>query len=400
MSGIGVTMIGASSRSTMMFGHFKNRPDDGLITGVYDIIPQRAEAILKHYGLTDAKVYKSLDEAVHDKRAQAAFVSTTDCAHAESTIAALDAGLHVFCEKPMATTLKDCDAMIAAGRKAKGVFYVGMNLRHGPVHEKMHEILTAGRLGKLLTIEANEYYSEGRTYFRRWNRLRQFGGGLWLTKSCHDFDLLNWFAGGRARRVAAFSSLSHYKTKAEAGTHCRQCSIYAQCPDRYDVLTAAQKGFGAQMAMIREQVTGQWADICLYNSDKDTFDNGQAMVEYDNDVRASYCVNVVSARDTRQLRLMGTDGAAEGDMHAGVITVWKRHDRQKQHLETVDLTERIKTSHGGADVGIMADFFRCCRTGDRPRSSWSEGRACVELALAATEACDTGKVVDLPGIGS
>ena len=75
----------------------------------------------------------------------------------------------------------------------------------------------AGKLGKLLTIEANEYYFGGRSYFRRWNRLREFGGGLWITKACHDFDLINWFAGGKPRRVFAMSNLSYYKPMDGAG---------------------------------------------------------------------------------------------------------------------------------------------------------------------------------------
>ena len=93
-----------------------------------------------------------------------------------------------------------------------------MNLRHAPVYETLHEMVSDGRLGKVLTIEAGEHYYGGRTFFRRWNRLRRYGGGLWVTKGCHDFDLLNWFAGGSPVRVFATSNLSHYKPVPGAGT--------------------------------------------------------------------------------------------------------------------------------------------------------------------------------------
>ena len=391
MSRIGVSVIGASNRSSMIFRHLKDHPEEGFIAGVYDLIPAKARCVLDHHGLKDARVYESLAQAVGDGQAQAAFVAPTDCAHAECAIAALEAGRHVFCEKPMALTIEDCDAIIRAAQGARGILYVGMNLRHSPVHAALHELLAGGKLGKLLTIEANEYYYDGKTYFRRWNRLRKFGGGMWLTKACHDFDLLNWMAGGRARKVLACSSLSYYKPQAGAGTHCRACPIASTCPDYFDIQTR-KSWLVTQLAALTEQASGVAQDICLYNSDKDTFDNGIAVVEYDNDVRATYTVNVVSARDTRQMRLMGTEGAAEGDMATGMVTYWRRHTKE---TTVQDVREKMKSGHGGSDGSIMADFFRCCRTGDRPKSSWREGRACVQVGLAATASCDTGQAVTI-----
>ena len=53
-------------------------------------------------------------------------------------------------------------------------------------------------VGRVLTVQADEFYDGGRGYFRRWNRLRSEGGGLWLTKASHDFDLLYWLSGRTA----------------------------------------------------------------------------------------------------------------------------------------------------------------------------------------------------------
>jgi predicted dehydrogenase len=394
MQPVGISIVGASARSTMMTRFCQNHPDQAFITGAYDLIPQRCEFLFEHFQMPDAKVYSSLEEAVNDPKAQAVFVGTWDAAHAEPAIEALKAGKHVYCEKPLEVTLDRCDEIIAAARESKGVFYVGMNLRHGPVHEKLHEILASGQIGRLLTLEANEYYYGGRTYFRRWNRLRKYGGGLWITKACHDFDLLNWFAGGRAKRVSAFSSLSHYRPRSEAGIQCRACPVSDTCPDFIDI-TREPDRVNWEIRRISEHHGGEPADLCLYNTEKDTFDNGIAVVEYDNDVRATYTVNVVSARDTRQMRLMGTEGSAEGDMKEGIVRVWKRHTDETLEF---DLTEQMKSGHGGADDRILNHFLHCCHTGEEPRSSWADGRASVELGLAVRQACDTGQVVELPSL--
>ena len=70
-----------------------------------------------------------------------------------------------------------------------------------------------------------------------------------------------------------------------------------------DINFSLQMDLNSAMAMRK--------DICLYNSDKDTFDNGMAIIDYHNDIRASYAVNVVSSRNTRQMSLTGTEGAAQ-----------------------------------------------------------------------------------------
>lgn len=395
MKKVGICIIGASMRSTMLFEFLRKYPDYGLITGIYDILPERGKYLLNRYNEKSAVIYDSLEQAVADKHVDAVFIGTPDYAHVEPVTASLKAGKYVYCEKPLATTLKDCDKIVEVARKADSILYVGKNLRHSPVHRKLHEILKSGKLGKLLTIEANEYYYGGRTYFRRWNRLRKYGGGLWITKACHDFDLLNWFSNGSPRKVFATSSLSYYKPIKDAGPSCRVCKIKETCPDFYDINNLVESDWREdwdQLARITEESTGVPRDLCLYNSDKDTFDNGIAVVEYDNDVRASYTVTVVSARSTRQMRLMGTEGSAEGDMEAGWVKYWKRYSGEE---EEYDLKDRLSSGHGGADDNILKDFFDCCNYGNSPQSSWPEGRLALELGLAARDSCDKNKVIIL-----
>ncbi|MFA5291731.1 MAG: Gfo/Idh/MocA family oxidoreductase [Phycisphaerae bacterium] len=396
MNDFGIAIIGASRRSDTMFNFLKHNPDYGFVKGLYDIIPQRGEYFINRYELKQAVIYNTLQQALDDKQVKAVFIGTPDYAHVEPAVESLKAGKHIYCEKPLATTLRDCDMIIDGAKNAKTVFYVGKNLRHSPVHEKLHEILESGKIGKLLTIEANEYYYAGRTYFRRWNRLRKYSGGLWITKACHDFDLLNWFAGGNPRKVFAVSSLSYYKTKEGAGPNCRECKIKNNCPDYYGVDEPEKYKWSSkwdELDRITEETTGRPRDLCLYNSDKDTFDNGIAVVEYDNDTRATYTVNVVSAQNTRQMRLTGTEGSVEGDMSEGKVVYWKRHTDTK---ELFDLKDKMNSGHGGADDQILKDFFNCCHNNNKPKTGWLEGRLALEVGLAARESCDTGKVIELP----
>jgi predicted dehydrogenase len=399
VSSLGVAIVGASMRSTMVFDYLKKNPDVGHICGIYDIIPARGEFLLKKYDSSDARLYDTLEQAIEDPNVGAVCVCTSDGEHVAPAVGALNAGKHVFCEKPMTINLQDADELIDAAQKSKAVFYLGMNLRHAPVFDELHRILESGKLGRLLAIESNEHYYGGRSYFRRWNRLRQYGGGLWITKACHDFDLLNWFAGGKAKRVFGVSSLSYYKPKPGAGKNCRNCDLKDTCPDYFDVNDHTANSWGSDneaLGKLTEEATGVPRDLCLYTSDKDTFDNGIAIVEFDNDVRATYTVSVVASLSTRQMRLTGTEGFAEGDLSSGIVKYWKRPPREGDWPQVTNLRELMNSGHGGADDNLLKDFFECCRTGKKPKSSWTDGRAGVAVGLAVRESCDTGLPVILP----
>ncbi len=389
-----IAIVGCSARSTMFLGYFKRNSGDGEIVGLCDIIPERAEMLKEHYRI-DAEIFSDDREMIEKLHPDAVAVCTADYAHVEPVIHALEADTNVFCEKPMAITLEDCDKMAEAARNTSAIFYLGFNLRHGPVHETINHLITTGHVGKVTTIEANEYYYGGKTYFRRWNRFRKFGGGLWVTKACHDFDLLNWMAGSRPKTVFATSSLSYYKPKEGAAKLCRECPLQFECPDYYDVLTPKDDPLAEvlrQMRLLAEKVGQEPIDLCLFNSEKDTFDNGIAVVTYENDIRTTYTVNVLTARSTREMRVIGTEGMIEADMERGIVELTERHTNKKY---VSDLTELMKSGHGGADDRLIEDFLHSCRTGKPPRSGWQEGRLAVEVSLAARESADTGKVVTL-----
>lgn len=388
-----VGIVGMGGRSTCFANYFADNPSDGTVLALCDHIPEKGRFMAEHYQLK-ADVFDNVADMIRQASLDAVFITTPDFAHVEPATAALNANIHVFCEKPLATTLADCDAITAAAQRSSAVFYLGLNLRHGPVHDTIHELIATGRIGKVTTIEANEWYYEGRTYFRRWNRLRQYGGGLWVTKACHDFDLLNWMAGDDPTCVYAVANLSHYTEIPEAANQCRDCTLQFTCPDYYDVLNVGDTDDDVirRLRLIAEENGQESGDLCLYNTDKDTFDNGIALITYANDIRATYTVNVLAARTTRQMRVVGTEGTIEADMGKGLICLTERHTHRTSRY---DLRAQMASGHGGADHRLLKDFIHSVHTGRKPKTSWDEGRKSVELALAAQQSLETQGVVTL-----
>jgi predicted dehydrogenase len=158
---------------------------------VVDADRERAAAIARRYGaaacLTD---YRQLPGVV-----DAAIVATSNATHAEIACFLLEHGIHVLCEKPMATTLGDAERMVAAGQGAR--LMAGHSRRFNPNVALVRKLVTEGCLGTLQTITAALGSRYGgwpqRTEFRRQRALS--GGGVLLDLGIHLIDMAVWIAG-------------------------------------------------------------------------------------------------------------------------------------------------------------------------------------------------------------
>ncbi len=119
------------------------------IIGYYDYTFDRAKEMADKFGGT---AYESVGELLANEELDAVSVCTANFAHAENTIDALNAGKHVLCEKPLATTQEDCEAMIEAARKNGKKLMVDQNQRVIRAHQKARELLKEGAIGPVLTF--------------------------------------------------------------------------------------------------------------------------------------------------------------------------------------------------------------------------------------------------------
>lgn len=119
------------------------------ICGFYDINLARAEELARKYG---AKAYPTYEALLADPGIDAVSVCAANHVHAEISIAALKAGKHVLCEKPMAISLEECEAMVAAARESGKYLMIGQNQRLAKAHIKARELIAQGAIGKVLTF--------------------------------------------------------------------------------------------------------------------------------------------------------------------------------------------------------------------------------------------------------
>lgn len=120
------------------------------IVALYDLNMERAQSLAEKY---HAKAYESAQAVFDDPNVDAVSICSANASHAQLAIAALRAGKHVLCEKPMATTLEDCEAMLAAAKASGKRLMIGQNQRLAGAHKKARELIAAGEIGRIVTFE-------------------------------------------------------------------------------------------------------------------------------------------------------------------------------------------------------------------------------------------------------
>ncbi|MGI5834864.1 MAG: Gfo/Idh/MocA family protein [Chloroflexota bacterium] len=148
-------------------------------------------------------IYEDYRDLLARPDIDAVVIASPNHTHKEITLAALSAGKHVLCEKPMATNEGDCFAIQAAARKSSPILQYGMEFRYSDFYAKVAQIVQSGEIGHPRMMFCREFRWPMLPGSRGWRTDNRLSGGTLLEKNCHHFDLFNWFAGSRAVRVVA-----------------------------------------------------------------------------------------------------------------------------------------------------------------------------------------------------
>jgi predicted dehydrogenase len=179
-----------------------------------------------------AKTYTDYRKLLAERKdIDAVVVITPSFLHAEVTIAALNSGLPVLCEKPMATRVEDANRMIEASQKAGKVLYIGFQKRLVPTTNKMHELVAAGEIGKVELVSGNLFrsdwnpkswkYKDPKTgVATSWRFLTFTEGSALLEDGVHEIDCGNWIINDRVVRVSAAGGNNVFKDRETADHMC------------------------------------------------------------------------------------------------------------------------------------------------------------------------------------
>jgi predicted dehydrogenase len=191
-------------------GHFmpgsrltSNSQITGLVSGHRD----KANRIAAEYGVAQNSIYsyENFDEIAHNPAVDAVYVALPNSMHAEYTIRAAKAGKHVLCEKPMATSVADCEAMIAACKAANVKLMIAYRCHYEPTNLRAIKLIRDGSLGQVQAIESSFGFNIAPGEWRLNKKLA--GGGPLYDVGIYSLNACRYLTGEEPQHISAYASV-------------------------------------------------------------------------------------------------------------------------------------------------------------------------------------------------
>ena len=305
------------------------------VAGLYDQDQARARARAAEYGVE--RVYGSWEELLSDRSADVVDILLPHDMHCQFAIEALEAGHHVVTEKPMATTLEECDRMIAAARKAGKRLHPVHNRVYDPGSEAAKAFIESGAIGDVFLAQTVGLEPPQTVSVRPWLGTKAGGGGVLLAQAVHPAYMLRWILGDVTEMACITSQRKVVEMTAE---------------DTAVALLRFQNGAVAEMTGTFGLKVGPHEHVVTF---------------------------------------YGPDGYVEIHSREGVRAISQARfgDRERHHL-----LEDLGWGHGFRRM--WEDYARGIATGAETRVTAEDGKRAVEMILAAYEAADQRRTVTLP----
>ena len=343
---LNIALVGTGNISRAHLAAYGRFPERCRVVALCDLVPAKAEQAKREHGLEDAVVVSSHDGLLGRTDIDLVSVCTPPSTHAQISIDLLRAGMNVLCEKPMAPSLAECDAMLAAEREGGTMLSVVAQNRFRDDIATLKEALDSGLVGPVSHLRIDSAWWRGVPYYDlSWRGTwASEGGGPTLNHAIHHIDLMLWMLGA-PRAVAAM-------------------------------------------------MTNAWHD------NAEVEDLSVALLEYERAI-AQLTSSVVHHGEEQQIVLQGRD--------ASVAQPWAVHADTTQPIGfgvpggDEDLVARLDAlaaahvplAHEG-HPGQIDDVLTALETGGRPAVDGAAGRRTVEVVTAIYQAAIERRTVDLP----
>lgn len=286
---------------------------------------------------------KDWREVVNNDAVDAVIVALTNDQHYEAALAALAAGKHVMCEKPLGLTIAECNEILEKAGEAGCVLQIGHEMRFQKLYEHMKGMIDSGDIGDLQLMWCREFRGPMRP---GWRSSEALTGGTILEKNVHHIDLFNWMMEKQPLRVSA-----------HGGTN---------------VLT-----------------------------DREILDNAQVLIEYEGGRRASLelCLFAPNGGEC-EIGACGDKGRIDTRNQALELVHHKFDDSEPVRMQIADEGDAANfvDGSGRVDRGIKPElehFVDCVREGRQPLNDGESARLAVAVCLAAQESIKRKETVYL-----
>ncbi|MCU0358870.1 MAG: Gfo/Idh/MocA family oxidoreductase [Cyclobacteriaceae bacterium] len=203
---LGIALVGLGYYSTDILAPALQLTSHCELKGIVTGSPSKAEQWKKQYRLADKNIYnyQNFDSVANNPDIDVIYVVLPPSMHAEYTIRAAKAGKHVWCEKPMAMTVQECQSMIDACKASKVSLAIGYRMQHEPNTQQIIRFRKELTYGKVLRIEAAAGYFDGRS--NHWKQQKKMGGGAMYDMGVYPLNATRYSTGLEPIAVSARQS--------------------------------------------------------------------------------------------------------------------------------------------------------------------------------------------------
>ncbi|MCJ8008254.1 Gfo/Idh/MocA family protein [Lederbergia wuyishanensis] len=372
MKQLRIGIIGAGGRSSIV--EYWHKPEgNSVVVGAADVSLQLLERFKKDVN-KDGFITTDYKELLKRDDIDAIAIFSPDFLHEEHAIAALRAGKHVYCEKPLAITPEGCDRILDEWKKSGKHLMIGFNMRYMSMYQTMKEIIDSGVIGEIKAVWVRHFVGlGGYFYYHDWHGTAANTTSLLLQKASHDFDVIHWLTGKYATKVSAFGSLDYYGGDKPNDLYCPDCELKDTCPD----------------------VSLHRLTQCAFREEIDVEDNNMVIMELEGGIKASYMQCHFTPDYSRNYTFIGTKGRIENDdVNDKVYVKTRKSGSWHEMSDIVYEMKQMDGTHGGADPRICEDFVNLVLYNKQPLTTPFAGRMSVAVGCAATESIrNGGKVV-------
>ncbi len=318
---------------------------DAELYGFYNPTRSRAEDMAAKYG---GRVFDTPEALLSDPEIDAVSVCAANYAHAELSIKALKAGKHVLCEKPMATTLQDCEAMVKAAGDSGKFLMIGHNQRLAKAHAEAKKLIDSGLIGDIISFRTT--FGHG-------------GPETWAIKPGKDV----WFFDKSKAAMGAMADLGVHKTdliQFLTGQKVVRTTARLITLDKRD-------GSGALIGVDDNAV-------CIYELSGGVIGTMTASWTY------------YGAEDNSTV-LYGTKGIMRIYDDPACSIVVKLADGTEQRFDV----EQIQTNDNQTRSGVIDLWIDCLKTNTPPEISGEEALYAMRAVFASIESSQTGRTVEI-----
>lgn len=418
-----IIAVGVGSRVMAFFEGLTQQKDSrAKLVAMCDVNPVRLDHYNKH--LVEKRNHPKvvtchpdqLAQAVRDTRATTLLICTPDYLHTPFILQAIELGLDVIVEKPMAIDAKGCEQILKAAANDPKRVRVTFNCRYMPWAILLKRKLQEGAIGELLSMEISYQIGlrHSAEYFSRWHAEKAKSGGLMVHKATHHLDLANWWADAVPQTVMAIGRRGFF---GKENAHKHNVGIVGDH-------RIGEDNSGDPLGPLSAGTEKTWREMYIdeaskhdgYRPDRsvwrdkgmDIEDTMSTLVQYRNGVHLTYTLHAYCPTSGCRVVLHGTHGRLEYDAFSQTflnpdrtaISDPKYHERcQLQPLYDQPITLEIPTaqgSHGGSDPMMMDHLFGAPADDALGQMAGpQQGAASALIGIAANESIATGQAVQI-----